>query len=74
MARLEQEGRGLILGTVIDDRERERCIGRCQAFKEMLDIDTSLQEAWKQIQEEEHADGEGKEEGADLGIHYDAAQ
>ncbi len=71
MARLEQEGRGLMLGTIADDKERERAIGRCQVLKDLLDMDDTLQEAWKQFQEETR---EEKEEGGDLGVFYEAAQ
>lgn len=72
--RLEEEGRGLMLGTITDEKERERAVGRCQAFTEVLEREKQVQQAYQEYLAEQDAEREGKLEGGDYGVAYEAAQ
>lgn len=72
--KLEQEGEKLMLGKFTNDTERERAVGRCQAFKEILDRDNVIREAYQSFLQEQETAKEEKMEGGDFGIHYEAAR
>jgi len=64
----------LSFGTYKDDRERMQAEGRCQFFRWLCDHEAGVKSAWEEIQKDQAQKENTSEEGADLGVHYEAAQ
>jgi len=72
---LQEDGKKLMLGLIPDQTERERAVGRCQAYTQVMDRDQQIQEAWKEVQLEDAEKRKDEElEGGDYGVTYEAAQ
>jgi len=61
----------LSLGLISDDKERERAVGRCQALKQILDMDQQVLSCFAEMTREEEPE---RLEGGDFPLSYEAAQ
>lgn len=71
---LQEKGKDLMLGAIVDERQRHHNEGWCQAIDFILKRDVQVLTAWGEFQAEQQRGGEEQLEGGDYGLFYEASK